>query len=253
MPASPAGPPLRWPCVVAHRGASAHHPENTLAAFDAAVRAGADAVELDVRRSADGVLVVLHDAEVSRTTDGRGYVAELPLERLRRFAPPIPTLAEALDLLAGRAAVEVEIKNAPGEPGYEPAAGTTVRALVEELRRRRSPRAFVASFDGECLAAAARADPRLPTGLLVDGRADLARSLEAAAGRHGLLLPEAAALEAAGSALVGDAHARGVALCAWTVNDADAIERLFRLGVDAVETDDPALGAAARARVSARP
>src|SRR2546426_332500 len=71
--------------VIAHRGASAAAPENTLAAFRLAADLGADAVELDVRRTVDGQLVVIHDASVDRTTDGTGRVAALTLDQLRRF------------------------------------------------------------------------------------------------------------------------------------------------------------------------
>ena len=75
--------------VVAHRGASVSHPENTLEAFEAAVAAGAEVLELDVRLSADGVPVVLHDPDVSRCTDGRGFVHELTLSQLKRLIPVV--------------------------------------------------------------------------------------------------------------------------------------------------------------------
>jgi len=120
--------PSWFPLVVAHRGASATHPENTLEAFEAAVRAGAKMVEFDVRLTADGVPVVLHDADVSRTTDGRGLVHELTFEELRRFSAgrwegrrlTVPSLREVLELLSGRAGVDIEVKHLPGEPGYDP-------------------------------------------------------------------------------------------------------------------------------------
>src|SRR5207244_5819311 len=74
-----------WPAIVAHRGASATHPENTLSAFLAAAAAGADMVELDVRLTADGVPVVLHDLDVSRTTDGSGSAHLMSLRELKRL------------------------------------------------------------------------------------------------------------------------------------------------------------------------
>src|SRR5438445_10692014 len=98
-----------WPLVVAHRGDSARHSENTLPAFEAAVRAGADAIELDVRLTADGHAVVSHDADVARTTDGAGPISGLTLDELRRLnagregePAGIPTLQEVLGALAGR-------------------------------------------------------------------------------------------------------------------------------------------------------
>src|SRR5918992_2292030 len=98
--------------VVAHRGASVEEPENTIAAFEAAIDAGADAVEFDVRMTADGHPVVMHDPDVSRTTDGTGLVCEVTLEELRRLG--VPTLEDALGCLSGRAAADIEIKNLPG-------------------------------------------------------------------------------------------------------------------------------------------
>jgi glycerophosphoryl diester phosphodiesterase len=223
-----------WPAVVAHRGASAQHPENTLDAFEAAVDAGADIVEFDVRRSADGALVVAHDA------------TELTLAEIKRLQPEIPTLDEVLEQLHGRVALEVEIKNAPAEAGYEPAGATVARDVVAALRRHAFADAFVASFDAECLRSVEELDPATATGLLVEPVHDLGRALEIAAGRHAFLLPEATALERAGRTFIDAAHDRGVRVCTWTGDDAPTIERLFELGADAVETNDPALGVRVR-------
>jgi glycerophosphoryl diester phosphodiesterase len=220
--------------VVAHRGASAHRPENTLSAFEAAVAAGADIVELDVRRSADGVLVVVHDP------------TELALPELRRLQPEIPTLDEVLEQLRGRVALEVEIKNAPGETGYEPAGTEIVRDVIAALRRNAFTDAFISSFDPECLQSVEELDPEIPTGLTVERSSDLDHALALAAGRHAFLLPEATALESAGREFIDRAHDRDVCVCTWTVDDEAAIERLFALGADAVETNDPALGVRAR-------
>src|SRR5689334_1368143 len=131
----------KGPMVVAHRGASSTEPENTLAAFEAAVRAGADVVEFDVRLTADGVPVVLHDASVDATTDGRGLVHTLSLAEVKRLdaghgratRAEVPTLAEALGLLSGRAAVDVEIKNLPGEAAFDSPAEAVVEATVRAL------------------------------------------------------------------------------------------------------------------------
>src|SRR2546428_11122700 len=105
--------------VVAHRGASAIETENTLPAFEAAVRAGADVVEFDVRMTADDVAVVMHDPDVDRTTDGRGLVRSTTLSALKQLGVElssgerveVPTLEEALRCLSGRGSIGVEIKN----------------------------------------------------------------------------------------------------------------------------------------------
>src|SRR5438046_164244 len=112
------------PHVSAHRGASAQAPENTLAALDAAWRAGATLAEIDVQMTRDGQVVVMHDQAVNRTTTGRGYVKDLTLEELRAldaggwFAPNfqgerVPTLREAIEWARGKLVLLVELKNYP--------------------------------------------------------------------------------------------------------------------------------------------
>jgi glycerophosphoryl diester phosphodiesterase len=216
--------------VVAHRGASAHHPENTLAAFEAAVEAGADIVEFDVRQSADGALVVTHDP------------TGLTLPEIRHLQPQMPTLDEVLAHLRGRIALEVEIKNVPGEPGYEPAGSRIAREVVDALRKHAFTDAFIASFDEQCL----RSVPDFATGLLVEPTTDLEKALEMSTGRHAFLLPEAGSVERAGRSFIDRAHELEVRICTWTVDDPAAMERLFELGADAVETNDPALGVTVR-------
>src|SRR6185295_11448303 len=111
------------PLIIAHRGDSAHRPENTLASFASALEVGADLVELDVQLTRDGEVVVIHDVTVDRTTNGSGDVRQMTLAEVRalsagypeRFGPEyegerVPTLAEALNLMHGRARVMIELK-----------------------------------------------------------------------------------------------------------------------------------------------
>src|SRR5713226_3493547 len=116
---------------IAHRGASADFPENTLAAFAAAIRAGADMCELDVQKTVDGALVVIHDDTVDRTSDGRGRVDLLTLAAIRRLdagrwcgdqfaGEGIPTLSEVFDLTAGQCGLNIELK---GEGAVEQLCG----------------------------------------------------------------------------------------------------------------------------------
>jgi glycerophosphoryl diester phosphodiesterase len=210
-------------------------------------------VELDVRRSVDGALLVNHDPAFAAGGIGAHTIAELTLAEIRRLEPRIPLLDEALELLRGRVAVEIEIKNAPGEPGYDPSGRSIASDVVAAVHEHRFPDALVASFDRASLQAVKEVDRDLPTGLLVDGPIDLDEMLEAAtACGDAFLLPEAAAVAAAGKAFVERAHDRDLAICAWTVDDPAAIERLFHLGCDAVETNDPAVGVAVRDRMRAR-
>jgi glycerophosphoryl diester phosphodiesterase len=157
-----------FPIVVAHRGASSTHPENTLPAFEAAIELGAPAIELDVRLTADGHAVVMHDPDVSRTTGGRGLVHELTVDQLRRLdagAPErparVPLLAEVLDLASGRAAVAIEIKNLPGDPAFVPDEEPSVAAALAELERTafEGP-VLILSFNPRSIAAARSAGAR---------------------------------------------------------------------------------------------
>jgi glycerophosphoryl diester phosphodiesterase len=102
------------PVVIGHRGSSAYAPENTLLSYETAWKMKADMVELDVHSTADGGLVCIHDEDVSRTTNGKGLVAELTLKELRRLdagkGQKVPLLSEVLDLARGRFGVNIEIK-----------------------------------------------------------------------------------------------------------------------------------------------
>ena len=104
---------------IGHRGARAYEPENTLRSFKKALEIGVDAVELDVRKTKDNQLVVIHDADVKRTTDGKGLVSELTLTEIKTFSTEkgekIPTLKEALDFLDRKVKILIELKEADVE------------------------------------------------------------------------------------------------------------------------------------------
>jgi glycerophosphoryl diester phosphodiesterase len=250
-----AGPPRfvdeDFPMVVAHRGASSTHAENTLASFEAALLLGARFVEMDARLTADGVAVVLHDPDVSRTTDGHGFVHELTLEQVRslnagtRERPePVPTLRAALELVAGRGGVALEIKNLPGEPAFQQDGEAIVEAAVEELERTgfKGPVLFL-SFNPRSIAEARRLAPWAATGFLVTDATPpelgLEHSMEAG---HDVLLPGARGLRATGSGFVERAHDADVLVGTWTVDDPDDFRCFLEWGVDAVATNDPAMG-----------
>lgn len=158
--------------LIAHRGASLVAPENTLAAFRAALHGGARAVELDVHPTRDGELVVMHDDRVDRTTDGSGALRDLTLAEVRGldagswFSPayrgePVPTLAEVLELTRGRAETFIEVKaNAPGMR----------EKLLTTIAGRRDVR--VISFDQQFLAGL---PPGVPTGVLLEPKPMLDR------------------------------------------------------------------------------
>lgn len=246
-PTLPVEPRVIW--LVAHRGASSGHPENTLEAFEAAVAAGADVVELDARLSRDGHLVVMHDADLARSTGGSGFVQDLTLGEIkRRSGGRVPALAEALELLSGRVTVDVEIKNIPGEPDFDSPRERVAEALVRLLDRSSfSGTILASSFNWLSIERVRRFAPGVPTGFLTVPAVDAGAALAyASVAGHALILPQVRALLRAGPSLVERAHALGVRVGTWTVEDLDEMRRLFSWGVDAVATDDPEAAAPVR-------
>lgn len=232
------------PLVVAHRGASGHAPENTMAAFRLAIEMGAPAVECDVHLTADNHLVVIHDATVDRTTSGSGPVAALMLAELQAldagewFSPRfqgerLPTFEETLALCRGRARLFVELKAGGGTALAE--------AAVKALQNTPAEGVAVISFDAALIQAVSKARPDVPCGLLRNRLAlRLKRpaqvALEARAAGATLLGPEAAGLRAL---LVSAAHQAGLGVSVWTVDDPEAMRRLADTGVDAITTNFP--------------
>ena len=237
------------PLVVAHRGASSAYPENTLESFQGAIEAGADVVETDVRLTADGVAVVLHDQDLARTTDGTGLVGELTLSELKRLdasggAGPraeIPTLREVLELVSGRAGINLEIKNIPGEVAFDSPKEAAVTAALEELERTSfSGSVLVSSFNWITIERSRELAPEIPTGFLtIAAIAPEAALVYARRHGHEFVLPSVTALVPAGEGFVRDAHDAGLRVGTWTVDDPDEARRLFEWGVDAIATNDP--------------
>ncbi|HEV7209968.1 MAG TPA: glycerophosphodiester phosphodiesterase [Mycobacteriales bacterium] len=221
--------------VYGHRGSRRPGPENTSAAVRAALMAGADGVEIDVRRDRAGVLVVSHDPVVGRPE---------PLERV---------LDTVLDL-AGRGAgperdtparVVLEVKNRPGDPDYDAPVAATARALVALLAARHgSDDVVVSSFDiSSLLLVRALGGP--PTALLTGLGASVRAGIGTAVAQgHAELHPHWASLTAR---RVARAHAAGLRLVAWTVPSVPRARRLAGWGVDALICDDPATVVAALA------
>lgn len=243
-----------FPAIVAHRGASATRPENTMASFEEAIRLGARIVELDVRLSRDGVAVVVHDPTVERTTNGTGAVHELSAAELAALnagtpdAPEtIPTLGDVLDLLSGRAAAAIEIKNLPGEPAFETDRETLVEQTHAEIERRRfQGPVLVISFNPRSIAVSKAVAPTVPTGFLTTDIVPPQQALSHARREgHEMVLPAVTSLLAAGDRFVGEVHAAGLRLGTWTVDDPGTIRRLVDAGVDAVASNDPAAALAA--------
>jgi glycerophosphoryl diester phosphodiesterase len=213
--------------VFAHRGCTEGFTENTLDAFVEARRLGADGVELDVRLTADGALAIHHDAEIP----GIGTIDQLEVAELPAH---VPLLADVLAVCEGMV-VNVEIKNAPQDPGWD--AGEAVAALTAAVIDEAgwTARVLVSSFQMATLRAVQAADGRLALGALwgfgTEVEAALAEVAEAGfSAVHPFVLsvtPE----------LVGRAHAMGLAVNVWTVNAPDDLRAMVAAGVDTVITD----------------
>jgi glycerophosphoryl diester phosphodiesterase len=231
------------PRIIAHRGASLLAPENTLAAFRAAIAVGADGVEFDVQASRDGVPVVIHDARLERTTSGRGWVSEASaaelgaLEAGAWFDPPlagegVPTLQAVLALLApSPLALHIELKTARcAYPGLVPAVHRLVQAAGLAARTTLS------SFNHHSLREARALRPPLDCAVLLY---EALIEPWAYAAQHGFqaLHPHHATVDAE---LVQSCHAAGLAVRPYTVDDAAEAQRLLALGVDGLITNDPA-------------
>lgn len=225
--------------VIAHRGASAAAPENTLAAFALARELGADWVELDARRTRDGRTVVHHDAHLP---DGRVIVeldrADLP--------ESVCDLSAALEACSGMS-VNIEIKNSPADPDFDPGEGVA-DAVVELVGRRHSrSTTLVSCFHRPTIERVHELDPALPTALLFYEPSSWVSLAEAvAAAGHSALHPWDGLVDAG---LVEAAHAQGLLVNVWTVDDPARMAELVGLGVDGLCTNVPDV---ARAVLAAR-
>ncbi|WP_203567933.1 glycerophosphodiester phosphodiesterase [Aestuariimicrobium ganziense] len=230
--------------IWAHRGASADAPENTLSAFELAVEQGADGVELDVQLTSDGEVVVCHDETIDRTSDGSGAIATMTLDELRRHdfsngmagyaGTTIPTLREVYELLAPTGMViNVELKNTiEAYPGLEEA----VEALTATMNL--TGRVVYSSFNHLSLRSIAGAGTQVRLAALHQDMlcepwryaADV--GLQALHPYWGMVIrmPE----------YVEQAHALGLAVNVWTVDEPEHLRAVAAAGVDAIITNVPA-------------
>jgi glycerophosphoryl diester phosphodiesterase len=227
-------PTVDQPICIAHRGASGEEPENTLRAFDRALKQGATWLELDVHE-AHGRVLVIHDDTVDRTTGGSGALTALALTKLRGLdagqGEKIPFLEEVLSLVAGRARLNIELKS-----------GDVLVPTLALLQQAVAggpwfPDHFLlSSFDWELLGQARDREPAIPLAPLV-GKGAGSEVLEAAE----RLSAEAVHVSrwSARARFVGAAHARGLAVRVYPVNRRWEFDLMVRLGVDGIFTDYP--------------
>jgi glycerophosphoryl diester phosphodiesterase len=213
---------------VGHRGAKAYEPENTLRSFKKAVELSVDAVELDVRKTKDDEIVVIHDADIKRTANGSGLVSDLTLQQIKSFSTEknerIPTLAEALDFIDKKARVFVELK----ETGLEDQVLSIVKkkGLVKSV--------VIVSFLEDALRKVRELDPEIETGLIyAKHKNPLKAALELKA--QWLL----AFHRFTHTANVQKAHDSGLKVLVWTVNSPEEVAEMREKGVDGVASDKP--------------
>jgi glycerophosphoryl diester phosphodiesterase len=213
---------------IGHRGARAYEPENTLRSFKKALEIGVNAIELDVRRTKDNQLVVIHDADVKRTTNGKGIVSELTLDEIKEFSTAegekIPTLEEALNFLDSKVKILIELK----EEGVE----EQVLAAIREKGLQR--KIIIVSFHEEALRKIREAEKEVETGLIyVKHKNPLKTALELKAN---YLLP---LYRFTHTANVQKAHENGLKVIVWTINNPEEVAEYIKKGVDGIASDKP--------------
>ncbi|MCD6508185.1 hypothetical protein J7M22_16405 [Candidatus Poribacteria bacterium] len=230
---------------VAHRGASAYAPENTMTAFRKAIEIGVDCIELDVHICKTGEIIVMHDSTLDRTTDLSGKISEVPLEEIKRAdagawfreefrGEPVPTLEEALNFIGERAITVVEIKDE-----------WIAAQVLETIRRANATeRVVVISFHPRVLDEIRRIGSSIPTGLLIGESPEdeipqamrfIRMAAEVGAGmislNHNLVRPR----------LAYEIRRRGFGLWAWTVDEIDRMRELAQMGVVGITSNKPDL------------
>jgi len=246
---------LPRPVIFAHRGACAHAPENTLAAFELALTQQADAIELDVKLSSDGYVVVHHDPTLDRTTDGKGRLKEKTLAELRKLdagsffsekftGEKIPTLEEVFEVVGKRTFINIELTNykTPRDQLVE-----TVCMLVKKHKMQK--RVIFSSFLASNLSKARSYLPEVPRGFLaLNGfLGSWARSFGFVFGKYQALHPF---VKDTTQQEVLRVHRLNRRIHVWTVNDERDMRRLFGWGVDGIFTDDPQLAVRVRAETA---
>ena len=229
------------PLVLAHRGASAAADDNSAEAFALAVESGADGVELDVRFTSDEAIVLSHDPSVR----GFGVLADHSQEELLEKHPDIITLEQGAAIL-GDLVINVEIKNDPSEPDFDPEHRMADRIASWVASGDRYGRVVVTSFNPDTVARVRFVDGDIVTGQLLHRTADLSRAVpQAATDGHNLIAPHKRLLRANANTVVELARRYDLGVTVWTVDNPRTLRRLGAAGVTAVIANDPAAALAA--------
>lgn len=232
--------------TVAHRGAAGYAPENTIAAFDKGLEMKADYIELDVQRSKDGELVVIHDTTVDRTTDGSGRVGDLTFNELRsldagsfkgeQFAgEKIPSFEEVLDRYHGKIGILIELKSPELYPGIEEAVAAELKA--RNLDKPQNNKIILQSFNFDSMKKMDALLPGVPIGVLTSSKQhitdaalqEFAQYADYFNPSYGLVTKD----------LVDKVHQLDMEIQSWTVRSTEAAQFLIDMKVDGIITDYP--------------
>ena len=213
--------------VVGHRGAPGYEPENTVRSFSKAVRLGVNYIEMDVRTTKDNNLVLMHDRNVVRTTNGKGLVRDLSLQEIRRLdagkGEKVPLLSEVFELFANKTGIIVEVK----EPGTE-------ESILAEIDRYGVKSYFIVSFYHKIIHSIKKKHPAVKCGVIYSGEPVHPVNLAIDAGAD-LLVPNFSFVS---TSLVEEAHSNGVLVQTWTVKRRD-VEEMLLMKVDGIASDYP--------------
>ncbi|MBL8049815.1 MAG: hypothetical protein JNM46_01210 [Anaerolineales bacterium] len=233
------------PIILAHRGDLAHAPENTIPSFSQAIQKGADGVELDAKLTADGHVIVIHDATVDRTTNGKGKVASFGLDEIRKLdagtwfdskfsGTQVPLLEEVFETVGKDKLINIELTN------YSTPKDGLTRKVCELIKKHNNQEQIIfSSFFASNLKIAMQILPEVPRGLLaMPGLIGLwARSFGFMFGEYQALHPH---ISNASKEQIQRAHRLKRRVHVWTANTPEEITRLRDWGVDGIFTDDPA-------------
>jgi len=214
---------------IGHRGARAYAPENTLTSFKKAIELGADAIELDVRRTKDNQIVVIHDADVKRTTNGKGLVKDLTLQQIKQLSTEksqkIPTLEEVLDFIKStKVKVIIELK----ETEFEEKVLSTIKSL------RMDKQVIISSFLEEAILKVRELDPEVETGLIYAKHSNPIKAALALKANYLIAL-----YRFVHTANVEKAHQNGLKVIVWTINCPEEAATFAKKGVDGIASDKP--------------
>jgi len=238
MTRTPLGPA---PLIYAHRGDRSRAEDNTIEAYRLAVEAGADGIELDVRRTRDDALILVHDP----SHGNRPPFAEMDFAQVRAEEPSIPTLGEMLAFVPSSVFLNVEIKNAAHEPGFDPARSVVDATLAEISSIDDPSRILMSSFDPESVRRSIEFAPSVLAGLLIGSGVEIGAGIDMA------LALGARAIHPPMSTLLTDPMASvdrcvqaGLAVVVWNANTPKDVEIVAEAGVDVIITDDPGMARA---------